>query len=318
MSPLVAPSQVPYRIGTVKVCPKCKRRYVNDGADVCPLDGGRLDDVGHPWIGSSIGQGYVIDQLVSESGLTSLFLARGAGQPVMVEALRTHLAKNSRMRTRFLRGVSKAAQLRHPSIVVTLATGEDPEGVPYVVTEMVEGIPLSRLIETGPLGTDKTLTIGLAMAQTLEYAHGRGVIHRNLKPANVFVSDGPRGPTTKLTGFGIASAIGDERMTGSGEVFGTPGYLAPEQAASSEVSPRTDLYALGVILFEMITGRPPFEGGSQSLMIKHLMDPPPSARKIVRTCPPALEALILHMMEKRPADRPGDAGIVRQVLETIR
>jgi serine/threonine protein kinase/protein tyrosine phosphatase (PTP) superfamily phosphohydrolase (DUF442 family) len=301
--------------GRMKICTKCKRRYTDDDVGRCPLDGAPLEDLPHAWLGRELDEGCTIESLVVESGITSVLRANGPGGPVIVEVLRDHMAKSPPMVARFQRGATRAASLSHPGIVRTLGQGM-ADGAPYVITEPLEGAPLGRPEEHGPLPVDQAVRLALAVTEALEHAHNHGVIHRNLKPDNIYVHHrGDGRMDVKIRGFGIASAVGDARMTEAGEVFGTPGYLAPEQAASSEVSVQTDLYALGVILFELLTGRQPYPGdASHVLMIKHVTQSVPRVAETIAV-PPALDDLVYHLLQKKPEERPASAAVVRSALE---
>jgi len=298
----------------MRVCRTC-RAEVGDDAERCPRDGGALEEMPHPWLGRTVEGGYVIDTPLEASGITASFLARGGGRPVVVEGLRIHLAQDPAMKARFERGAGRALSLSDiPGIVTIYARGE-LDGVPYIVTELLDGVPLSTLLARGPLDPPRAVDIAVGIARLLDRAHARGVVHRNLKPGNVYVVEQAGKLSVSLRGFAIASSVDDGRMTAAGEVFGTPAYLAPEQAASKPVSPATDLYSLGVLLFEMLTGRPPFEARtSLAILLKHVSDPAPRPSSLVDGIPPAIESLVLRLLEKDPAARPRSAAAVDEAL----
>jgi len=205
----------------------------------------------------------------------------------------------------------------HPHIVSVFDLGEE-NGQPYIVTELMGGGDVEGLIEKAPEHRpplDRTLEIGIQVCRGLEFAHGHGIVHRDLKPGNVWLTaDG----TAKLGDFGLAVALDKSRLTQAGMMVGTVSYMPPEQAIGGEVAPRSDLYSLGAMLYEMATGRPPFVGDeSVAIITQHLNTVPIVPSWHNAAVPPALEALILRLLEKDPAMRPGTASEVREALETV-
>jgi len=185
--------------------------------------------------------------------------------------------------------------------------------------ELLAGSPLSSLVEQGPMRPEQVAAIGLQIAQGLARAHDFDVIHRDLKPDNIFVVRlaGDR-PLVKLLDFGIARSMHDPRLTSRGEIFGTPQYMAPERVTSIDAGPSADLYALGVILFELLTGRIPFEADEiPQFFLKHMSETPPRPSDLVPQCPRRLEELILRLLAKKPEDRPVDAHQVIKELSAL-
>jgi len=211
------------------------------------------------------------------------------------------------------------------------AAGSQAErrGQPYIVTELMEGGDVEGLIEQAPdhrLPLARTLEIGMQICRGLEFAHGHGIVHRDLKPGNVWLTSPPpplgegrgEGPVAKLGDFGLAVALDRSRLTQAGMMVGTVAYMPPEQALGGEVTPRSDLYSLGAMLYEMATGRPPFIGDeSVAIITQHLNMAPVSPSWHNPALPAALEALIVRLLEKDPAKRPASAGEVREILEAI-
>jgi serine/threonine protein kinase len=205
----------------------------------------------------------------------------------------------------------------HPHIVSVYDLGEE-NGQPFMVTELMGGGDVEELIEKAsdhrpPIA--RTLEIGIATCRGLEFAHDQGIIHRDLKPGNVWLTaDG----VAKIGDFGLAVAIDKTRLTQAGMMVGTVNYMPPEQATGGEVTPRSDLYSLGAMVYEMVTGRPPFVGDEAVAIIgQHLNTPPVAPSWHNPDCPPGLEALILRLLEKDPNKRPRSAEEVRKALESV-
>jgi hypothetical protein len=222
------------------------------------------------------------------------------------------------MKERFRREAKNAAALTHPNIIEIFDHGETEDGAPYLVMELLRGSVLADVIAKGPIAAEEAAAYGLQIAEGLARAHDFDVIHRDLKPDNVFVHTVGGRTTMKLLDFGIARSLHDTRLTSAGEIFGTPQYMAPERITSIDAGESADLYALGVILFEMVTGKLPFEGDTiPAFFIKHLTEAPPRPSTMVPNLPPALEHLILALMAKKPEERPVDAHQVIKELAAI-
>jgi serine/threonine-protein kinase len=214
---------------------------------------------------------------------------------------------------RFRREAQAAANLSHPNIVPVFDWGED-SGTYFIVMEFIDGRPLSAILKSaGPLSADRTADIGAHVAAALGYAHKHGVIHRDVKPGNVLITDEGQ---VKVTDFGIARAINtEESLTQTGAVMGTATYFSPEQAEGIGVDARSDIYSLGVVLFEMVTGRPPFLGDTPvAVASKHVRDHPPAPRELNPSIPPTFEAIILKAMAKDPNHRYATAEELRADL----
>ncbi len=244
-----------------------------------------------------------------------------AQREVALKRLRPEYVKESRLRRRLRREARAVARLEHPNIVRLYDMGEDSDQSPFLAMEMVRGQPLSHMIDQNlPLETVRDYVDQILGA--LAFAHARGVIHRDLKPDNVVVATGERGQQiVKLLDFGFARVeddSDDQLSMQAKDVFGTPTYMAPEQATSDyEVSPATDLYALGVIFWELLTGRPPFTGKSgTAIVVQHVTKALPPFRSRYETVPDLLE-LLQRALEKEPSRRFGSAGEMRRALSAV-
>jgi len=258
---------------------------------------------------------YRIVREVGRGGMGAVYEARDERlQRTVAIKLMTSHRLDAHARERFLREARAAAALNHPNIVVLHDAGE-ASGHPFLVMEFVAGPSLE---ERPPASIAETITVACRICDALEHAHGRGLVHRDLKPGNVLVARGPDGPIVKLTDLGIALAPDHERVTRAGAILGTPAYLSPEQAQGREVDGRADLYSLGVMLYRWSTGRLPFDGDSVLAVVsQHVHAPvvPPSS--LVPDLPRPLSELVVRLLAKEPAARFPDAAATRRALERI-
>jgi len=247
---------------------------------------------------------YELSHLVARGGMAEVYRARDRmlDRPVAVKILFPELSVDRSFVERFRREAQAAANLSHPNIVPVFDWGEDG-GTYYIVMEFVDGRTLSAILRgAGPLHPDRAAEIAADVAGALSYAHRHGVVHRDVKPGNVLITEEG---VVKVTDFGIARALNtEESLTQTGAVMGTATYFSPEQAEGIGVDARSDIYSLGVVLFEMVTGRPPFLGESPvSVASKHVREHPPTPRDINPAVPADLEAVILKCMAKSPEHR---------------
>jgi serine/threonine-protein kinase len=242
-----------------------------------------------------------------------------AGVSVAVKTLSAHLGDDTGLRRRFEAEIEALKGLRHPGIVRLLAFGED-EGRPFFAMELVRGRSLEEILKSGRrFDWPEATAIATDIARALKAAHDQGIIHRDLKPANLLFPDEPApGSRVKLADFGIARLFGDTGHTQAGTVVGTAEYMAPEQAAGGPVDARVDLYALGLVIFAMLTGRPPFRGGEiAEVLRRQRSEQPPRVSVIVPEVPPAVDDLVARLLAKEPAGRPASALAVCRALATI-
>ncbi len=242
---------------------------------------------------------------------------------VAVKILRRELLKEPEVVRRFLREARAAAKLQHANIVTVHLVGETDDGVPFLVMEHIDGVALEAICEAqGAQPVARILSLTRQIANALAEAHDAGIVHRDLKPANILITDRSRVPDlVKVLDFGIAKIVSgaDQSMLSrDGMIFGTPHYIAPEQATGADIDHRADLYSLGVILFRLATGRLPFEGTQgMQVVLKHLRELPPKPRTIDPTLPESLEELILSCLAKDRTHRPDDAEAVIAMLDRI-
>jgi eukaryotic-like serine/threonine-protein kinase len=247
---------------------------------------------------------YELTHLIARGGMAEVYRARDRllDRPVALKVLFPELSVDRAFVERFRREAQAAAKLSHPNIVPVFDWGEDA-GSYFIVMEFVDGRPLSAVLrETGPLEPARAAGITTQVAAALASAHRHGVVHRDIKPGNVLITNDGQ---VKVTDFGIARAVNtEESLTQTGAVMGTATYFSPEQAEGIGVDARSDIYSLGVVLFEMLTGRPPFLGDTPvSVASKHVRDVPPMPRELLETVPVELEAVVMKAMAKQPEQR---------------
>jgi eukaryotic-like serine/threonine-protein kinase len=260
---------------------------------------------------------YEVDSVLGQGGMAKVF--RGTdqvlGRTVAIKVLSPQFADDAQFVTRFRREAQSAAALNHPNIVGVFDTGSQGD-VHFIVMEYVEGRTLRDVIRSeGPLHPQRAIEIADAVAKALESAHEAGMVHRDIKPGNIMLtSDGE----VKVMDFGIARTSTGDTLTQTAAVLGTASYLSPEQAQGQPVDARSDLYSLGCVLYEMVTGRAPFTGDSPvAIAYKHVKDDPVAPSRINPDVPGDLEAVILKSMAKNPANRYQTAAELRQDLSRL-
>jgi serine/threonine-protein kinase len=264
-----------------------------------------------------LGGRYELDRLIAGGGMGAVWRAvdRRLDRPVAVKLLRRSLAGDPAFVERFRREARAAAALSDPNVAGVFDYGEH-EGEAFIVMELVEGENLAeRLARGGPLPWPQALAVAGQVARALAAAHAHGLVHRDVKPANVLLSGGSDAPLVKVTDFGIARAESAATLTGTGALLGSAAYVAPEQASGSPVGPAADLYGLGCVLFEMVTGRPPYQGETAvALATQHVSATVPNPRRLRPELPGAVAAVILRALQKDPAARFESAAAMADAL----
>jgi eukaryotic-like serine/threonine-protein kinase len=277
--------------------------------------------------GRMLGDRYQIGEVIGRGGMAEVHEGRDLrlGRRVAVKILRPDLARDPSFQARFRREAQSAAALNHPNIVAVYDTGEDTlmgEGetaviVPYIVMEYVDGMTLRQLLASGRrLLPERALEISAGVLSALDYAHRHGIVHRDIKPANVMLT---RTGDVKVMDFGIARAMNDTNtatMTAAQSVMGTAQYLSPEQARGEVVDARSDLYSASVLLYELLTGKPPFTGDSPvSIAYQHVSEMPTPPSQVDPGVTPEVDAVVLRALAKSPDDRYQTAAEFRADVE---
>ena len=274
-----------------------------------------------PLVSAQLGE-FVIQERIGSGGMGVVYRAVHPliGKQAAIKVLRAELMSPEQAQ-RLLVEARAVNAIRHPGILDIFNFGTLPDGRPYVVMELLQGRPLADVLRAqGRLDVEMTVWMMDQMLSALGAAHRAGVVHRDLKPANVFLVELPdAAPTLKLVDFGIAKVLqSNAGLTQTdGSVLGTPEFMAPEQIRGGTIGPATDLYAVGIMTFQMLTGVRPFQGENVQVMFAHVEQAPPRPSSKVEGIPPALDALVLQLLEKDPARRPASAEAVRQQLQAL-
>ena len=267
-----------------------------------------------PRLRAALGERYAVERELRGGGMALIYLARelSSGRYKALKVLRPDLALVLGSE-RFEREIEVTARLRHPHIVPLEGSG-DAQGLLYYVMPYVEGESLeARLARTGSLSIDETVRMGRDVARALHYAHAEGFVHRDIKPGNVLLTSGG----AMVVDFGLARirSAGVSRTSSEGMAVGTPEYMSPEQARAMRVDGRTDLYALGCVLFEALAGHPPFSGVTpQIVFTRHLTEPVPPLGAVRPDVPGRLVCAIEASLAKRPEERPADGATFAHLL----
>jgi serine/threonine-protein kinase len=297
----------------MNTCPKCGAEFPGT-VRICPHDGTVLEEqsAGDARLGTTLDGKYRLESALGQGGMGTIYRATHLmlDKPVALKLIKADLVTSPDVVRRFQREARAASNLNHPHIAAAYDLGQTPDGTLYIAMELVNGPSLKDVIRsTGPLDAARIGRILRQVASALSVAHKHGIIHRDLKPHNIMLATAPgEAEVAKLLDFGIAKTFDDAatQLTATGFVLGTPQYMSPEQAAGRPIDGRSDLYSLGIILFEMLVGEVPFNDPSTpAVLVKHLTEPAPapSLRRPDLQIPPGLEAIALRCLEKDPAAR---------------
>jgi len=316
----------------VTACPAC-RKEVPDGSRFCPFCGGKLasqqEKPQDPLVGRVIADKYAVKKWLASGAMGRIYLAehKALGKQVVLKVLHRHLLVEEDQVKRFHREAKAASRLNHPNAISMLDFGQTEDGLFYIAMEYLPGRDLCRILaEEGRLSPERTIRIVEQILEALEEAHGVGVVHRDLKPENVMIEDlRTRQDFVKVLDFGIAKirdTTGEGGIssfkTATGMVFGTPEYMSPEQIRGDELDGRSDLYSLGILMYQMLSGVLPFEGESVlEVATAHLQQPPPPLQKKVPNLPAPIVAFVERLLQKKREDRFPSAGEARKAIQEL-
>jgi serine/threonine protein kinase len=283
-------------------------------------------EIKDPFVGRTLDEKYCVEERLGAGGMGAVYRARHLlmDRPVAIKVLHQRLVEDEAARVRFQIEARAAVLLQHSNAVSVTDFGQTSEGCVYIVMELLEGRTLREILSReAPIETARAVSIMLQISDAVAAAHEAGIIHRDLKPSNILVTQSADQPAVvKVLDFGIAKLasdkLGDDDATTLAQrntVIGTPRYMAPEQSNGFELTPAADVYSLGVILYEMLTGMAPFTGSTPAeIAHKHTNDQPHSPRAIVAAIPEDVERVVLHALEKQSSDRPANAAEFRREL----
>jgi serine/threonine-protein kinase len=306
-------------------CPQCKAVF-RGGFQRCPNDGSRLSqDSEDPLLGTVLADRYYVEGIIGDGGIGRVYRAQHTrmSRRFAIKVPFGELGYDHKQRARFSNEAEAASRLSHPNVIGVVDVGETSEGLFYMAMDLAEGQNLADAISEGPMDPARALNIIAQLAEGLAHAHDRELVHRDLKPENILLGRGVEGKEQpRIVDFGLAIVDADEprknRLTTDGVVLGTPHYMAPEQATDEPLDFRTDLFAFGLIVFEMLAGIHPFDGAPMDVARQNLSRELPTiyARSRVRV-DPLLEALVTWMTQKSPDDRPAQTIQVAHVARAL-
>ncbi len=320
----------------MRACPQCGRQY-SGGEAFCPYDGARLRSGGstrrEPWeqdafVGRVLAGRYRLERVLGRGGMGTVYAARHltVEEACAIKLLRPALDDGGQALARFEREVRAASSLGNEHIVDVFDFCKTSDGLAFLAMELLDGCDLGEVLARhGRLSLHRTASIVLQTCEALDAAHGAGIVHRDLKPENIFLVARPENPEfVKVVDFGLAKFSDTEqqgdssrKLTKTGMIFGTPQYMSPEQCMGRTVDARADVYALGLIFYELLVGRVPFDADSfMGIVSQHLIDPPPPMRALCPELdvPESVELLVYRCLEKKPASRPQSMMELRDEL----
>lgn len=292
-----------------RLCPTCGLK-LSWSVRTCPNDGTVTGEA--PKQGTTFKGQYEFLEVLGEGGMSVVYKARDKflGRIVAIKLMNTAIAGNNKQIMRFQQEAKAASLLSHPNVINVFEFGTADDGQPYLIMDYAEGKSLAQIVSAGGrLPVTRALEIFIQVADALFHAHRKNVIHRDLKPSNIMLCRGDRGEdVAKVVDFGIAKIVQSDNeqrgLTQTGEVFGSPPYMSPEQCAGWEMNNTSDIYSMGCLMYEALTGRPPFTGDSLvETVYKHMNETPPPLVGISEKYPDVLEKIMAKTLEKDPADR---------------
>ncbi len=313
--------------GNERICPTCQKSFFGEDV-VCPHDGAKLLIVGRASIdraGQVIDDKVTLIELLATGGMGEVYRARqhSMEREVAVKLLHKSYSDDAVAVRRFLQEAKGASRLHHPNVITLFDFGQTDDGELYLMMELLTGRDLSKVLaDEGPMPPERAVPIACQVCEALHHAHEAGLIHRDLKPENVILVQGSRrtGDYIKVLDFGIAKikpVEGSDAITRTGVVCGTPAYMSPEQSMGEPIDRRSDVYSIGVMLYELLCGSRPFESDTtMKLLLAHANQAPPSltATHPNVTVPDPLEAVVMSTLAKSPDDRPSTAGELADLL----
>lgn len=287
------------------------------------------DDSAENLVGHTLSDRYALLALIGMGGMSAVYKAKDIklNKPLAVKVLLPHLMANPISHQRFQVEAQAASSLSHPNLIVTHDFGVTPDGRPYLVMELLDGLSLSDLLKREKrLPLERAVPIFIQICDALSHAHAKGVLHRDLKPSNVMISPASGGiDFVRLLDFGIAKVMPQEGaesmgLTRTGEVFGSPNYMSPEQCSGSKVDPRADIYSMGCLMYEVLSGRPPLVGENiMETLLKQMNDPPPDFKSVDPdlVVPHQMELIIFKALAKNPNERFPSADVLGEALRAF-
>ena len=307
-------------------CPRCNKVYASD-SEFCAADGTKLvperSEHRDPLVGVVVDNRFRLGSRIGEGGFGAVYRAcqLSVNRDVAIKILNEAASQDNKLVERFVGEAEIIAQLKHPNTLKLIDRGQMADGRLYLVSELLEGETLGEVIGRDRLSFSSTATLLQQICGSLDEAHKRGIVHRDLKPANIFLQHIEGQVHVKVLDFGIAKRVESVTLTTEGVLFGTPAYMSPEQAKGDTIDARSDLYALGVIAYECLSGERPFSGvDHMSVLLKHINDLPRPLREIEPpiSLSPAEEDFVLRLLEKHPDDRFQTAEEIRQYLGRLK